>query len=146
MDASQVDATLEHPADTSANPRQETYDHPDQTMSVAADDKAETSSLPPLPEIPPTDLDFSLTLESIIGPSSFVSDKVQKRASNVLKLSEENEKLKAQLRAMSERLEAAERRRAELDRKARERASGVKADASRLYHKSAGEVPERETL
>lgn len=47
------------------------------------------------------------------------TEKVQKRASNVLKLAEENEKLKEELRAMSERLEAAERRRAELDMKRR---------------------------
>lgn len=39
---------------------------------------------------------------------------MQKRASNVLKLAEENEKLKAELKAMTDRLEAAERRRAEL--------------------------------
>ena len=55
------------------------------------------------------------------------SDKVSKRASNVLKLSEENEKLKQELRAMSERLEAAERRRAELDRRAREKKAAAAA-------------------
>ena len=36
-------------------------------------------------------------------------DRVQKRASNVMKLTEQNEKLKEELRAMTERLEAAER-------------------------------------
>ena len=36
---------------------------------------------------------------------------LSKRASTVLKLSEENHRLQAELRAMSERLEAAERRR-----------------------------------
>ncbi len=41
-------------------------------------------------------------------------DKVQKRASNVMRLAEQNEKLKAELRAMTERLEAAERRQREL--------------------------------
>ena len=41
-------------------------------------------------------------------------DKVQKRASNVLKLAQENEKLKEELRAMNERIEAAERRQKEL--------------------------------
>lgn len=40
-----------------------------------------------------------------------MKDKVQKRASNIMKLAEENEKLNAQLRAMTERLEAAERKR-----------------------------------
>lgn len=44
-------------------------------------------------------------------------ERVQKRASNVLKLTQEHEKLKEELRAMSERLEAAERRRRELDSK-----------------------------
>jgi outer membrane murein-binding lipoprotein Lpp len=41
------------------------------------------------------------------------NEKVQKRASNVLKLSQEHEKLKEELRAMTERLEAAERRQKE---------------------------------
>lgn len=41
-------------------------------------------------------------------------EKVQKRQSNVLKLVEENEKLKAELKAMTDRLEAAERRKKEL--------------------------------
>ena len=45
----------------------------------------------------------------------------------MLKLSEENEKLKQELRAMSERLEAAERRRAELDRRAREKKAAAAA-------------------
>lgn len=39
---------------------------------------------------------------------------MQKRASNVLKLTQENEKLKEELRAMTARLEAAERRRQEI--------------------------------
>lgn len=43
-------------------------------------------------------------------------EKVQKRASNVLKLTQEHEKLKEELRAMTERLEAAERKRRELER------------------------------
>ena len=42
---------------------------------------------------------------------------MHKRASNVLKLSQENEKLKAELKAMTDRLEMAERKRQELDRK-----------------------------
>lgn len=41
-------------------------------------------------------------------------EKVQKRASNVLKLTEENEKLKAELKAMTDRIEAAERRKLQL--------------------------------
>ncbi|KAL4067870.1 hypothetical protein J3A83DRAFT_3764829 [Scleroderma citrinum] len=44
-------------------------------------------------------------------------ERVQKRASNVLKLTQEHEKLKEELRAMTARLEAAERRRQELDGK-----------------------------
>lgn len=42
------------------------------------------------------------------------AEKVQKRASNVMKLTQENEKLKEELRAMTARLEAAERKRQEL--------------------------------
>ena len=45
----------------------------------------------------------------------YLRHKVQKRASNVLKLSQENESLKEQLRAMTERLEAAERKQRELE-------------------------------
>ena len=41
-------------------------------------------------------------------------DRVKKRASNILKLTEENEKLAAELKAVTDRLEAAERRRKEL--------------------------------
>lgn len=41
-------------------------------------------------------------------------DRVKKRASNILKLTEENEKLAAELKAVTDRLEAAERRRREL--------------------------------
>ena len=41
-------------------------------------------------------------------------DRVQKRQSNVMKLTEQNEKLKEELRAMTERLEAAERKQQEL--------------------------------
>jgi hypothetical protein len=41
-------------------------------------------------------------------------ERVKKRASNILKLTEENEKLKAELKAVTDRLEAAERRRKEL--------------------------------
>ena len=39
---------------------------------------------------------------------------MHKRASNVLKLTQENEKLKEELKAMTARLEAAERRREEI--------------------------------
>ncbi|VDB82728.1 unnamed protein product [Peniophora sp. CBMAI 1063] len=72
-----------------------------------------------LPEIPASELDLSLSLDSILGSSadSPATEKVQKRASNVLKLAEENEKLKAELRAMTERLEAAERKRKEIEQR-----------------------------
>jgi hypothetical protein len=55
---------------------------------------------------------------------------VQKRASNVLKLSEENEKLKAELKAMSDRLEAAERKRIELENQRRAREGGPQPSQS----------------
>ncbi|KAF8212291.1 hypothetical protein K438DRAFT_1806299 [Mycena galopus ATCC 62051] len=70
-----------------------------------------------LPEIPAGDLE--LDLDSILNPSqpNPESERVKKRASNVLKLSQENEKLKAELKAMQERLEKAEARREQLARK-----------------------------
>ena len=42
------------------------------------------------------------------------AEKVNKRASNVLKLAQENEKLKEELAAMNARIEAAERKQREL--------------------------------
>jgi len=66
-----------------------------------------------LPEIQTTPLDFDIS--TIIGPT--VEDRVKKRTSNILKLTEENEKLKAELKAVTDRLDAAERRREELARK-----------------------------
>lgn len=43
-----------------------------------------------------------------------VTDKIQKRASNVMKLAQETEKLKAELKALTDRLEAAEEREGKL--------------------------------
>lgn len=51
-------------------------------------------------------------------------ERVKKRTSNILKLTEENEKLKAELKAVTDRLEAAERRRKEM----REREQRVMED------------------
>lgn len=56
-----------------------------------------------------------VVLISLDDPSR--QEKVTKRASNVLKLTKENEKLQAELNAMAERLEAVERRRAQLAEK-----------------------------
>jgi hypothetical protein len=42
------------------------------------------------------------------------SEKIEKRRSNLLKLNEENEKLQRELKAMGERLKAAEEKRAKL--------------------------------
>ncbi|RDB21143.1 hypothetical protein Hypma_011543 [Hypsizygus marmoreus] len=100
---------------------QDEHGQADTQTSLAADN-ATTDSAPhrsvspvlPLPEIPSN---LNLDLSHIIGPPSAEVEKVQKRASNVLKLSQENEKLKAELKAMTDRLEAAERRREELARK-----------------------------
>lgn len=105
----------------------------------ALDDSEQAPVTPVLPTLPSQDLE--LDLSAILGPTLeeyvfwptffFVSsrlyilivfllaldrgtEKVKKRQSNVLKLSEENEKLKAQLKAMTDRLEAAERKREEL--------------------------------
>jgi len=68
-----------------------------------------------LPEIPTADLSFDFS--SVIGSPSPEQEKIQKRASNVMKLAQENEKLKAELKAMTDRLEAAERRREKLSKK-----------------------------
>ncbi|KAF9246280.1 hypothetical protein BU15DRAFT_40217, partial [Melanogaster broomeanus] len=76
------------------------------------------SPSPSLPEIPAPNLDLTLSFDSIL--ESFTTsepphaERVQKRASNVLKLTQENEKLKEELRAMTARLEAAERKRQEI--------------------------------
>ncbi|KAG9318713.1 hypothetical protein JVU11DRAFT_809 [Chiua virens] len=72
---------------------------------------------PSLPEIPASDLDLTCSFDSIMGTNPDGQphiERVQKRASNVLKLTQENEKLKEELKAMSARLEAAERRRQEI--------------------------------
>jgi len=73
---------------------------------------------PGLPEIPSPDLEFDLasSLNSFIGPSDPEVVKVKKRHSHVMKLTQENEKLKAELQAMTDRLEAAERKREVLQR------------------------------
>jgi len=72
---------------------------------------------PSLPEIPAADLDLTLSFDSILGTNKSAEphvERVQKRASSVLKLTQENEKLKEELKAMTARLEAAERRRQEI--------------------------------
>ncbi|KAI0670340.1 hypothetical protein C8Q78DRAFT_1069965 [Trametes maxima] len=74
-------------------------------------------------ELPESNLDLTIDFNTILAASRSAPapveekvemDKVQKRASNVMKLAEQNERLKAELRAMTERLEAAERRQREL--------------------------------
>ncbi|KAI0950650.1 hypothetical protein AcV7_009048 [Taiwanofungus camphoratus] len=85
-----------------------------------------SSSSPRLPDLDLSQSEFDLTktLESILANPILhnedpEAETVQKRASNVFKLSQENEKLKAELRAMTERLEAAERKQQELAKRAR---------------------------
>ncbi|KAK0197167.1 hypothetical protein F5146DRAFT_32069 [Armillaria mellea] len=90
------------------------------SIHLGTDTEAEgLTASPLLPEIPTSsNLDFDLS--SIISGSSdpdVDQEKVKKRASNVQKLAEENEKLKAELKAMTDRLEAAERKRAQLAQK-----------------------------
>ncbi|TBU50821.1 hypothetical protein BD309DRAFT_944751 [Dichomitus squalens] len=82
-------------------------------------------------ELPEANLDLTMTFNSILkGPDppedAHETERVQKRASNVMKLAEQNEKLKAELRAMTERLEAAERRQKDLEaRRSAEGAGGA---------------------
>ncbi|KAK0210697.1 hypothetical protein DFS33DRAFT_1294832 [Desarmillaria ectypa] len=90
------------------------------SIHLGTDTESEALAASPLlPEIPmSSNLDFDLS--SIISGSSdpdVDQEKVKKRASNVQKLAEENEKLKAELKAMTDRLEAAERKRAQLAQK-----------------------------
>ncbi|KAI0797983.1 hypothetical protein C8Q75DRAFT_28565 [Abortiporus biennis] len=80
-------------------------------------------------DLPKSELDLTMTFESILsevkgasgGGEHQETEKVQKRQSNVLKLAEQNEKLKAELRAMTERIEAAERKQRELAERAKNR-------------------------
>ena len=83
-----------------------------------------------------------LTLSSATRLASLPDrlDKVQKRASNVMKLAEQNERLKAELRAMTERLEAAERRQRELAQaQAQGKGSGAGSGAQAQGQGTAGE-------
>ncbi|KAF5315974.1 hypothetical protein D9611_004637 [Ephemerocybe angulata] len=77
-----------------------------------------------LPDIPTTVADFNdleLAITSVVGVDPTEEEKkLHKRASSVLKLSQENQKLQAELKAMTDRLEAAERRKQELRQQARE--------------------------
>ncbi|KZT67785.1 hypothetical protein DAEQUDRAFT_766937 [Daedalea quercina L-15889] len=104
-------------------------EHDEQPVQVA---EPTTQSSKPSPHIldidlPQSDLDLTTTFESILSEPQSRDEAaevqiVQKRASNVLKLTQENEKLQAELRAMTARLEAAERRQQELaERAARSR-------------------------
>ncbi|KAI0831347.1 hypothetical protein BC628DRAFT_1415864 [Trametes gibbosa] len=106
----------------------------DESDGAAFQDAFQIPRLPSSParldvELPEADLDLTIDFNSILAvaePSVAEAaagqqpgpelDKVQKRASNVMRLTEQNEKLKAELRAMTERLEAAERRQQELAR------------------------------
>ncbi|KAL0946960.1 hypothetical protein HGRIS_013115 [Hohenbuehelia grisea] len=69
-------------------------------------------------DIPASNLDLDLDQLLDDEPTKVEVEKFKKRASNVMKLTQENEKLQAELKAMSERLEAAERRREALEKKA----------------------------
>ncbi|KAH9842569.1 uncharacterized protein C8Q71DRAFT_208930 [Rhodofomes roseus] len=74
-------------------------------------------------DLPQADFDLTSTFESILSEPQSRDEPaevqlVQKRASNVFKLTQENEKLQAELRAMTARLEAAERRQQELAQRA----------------------------
>ncbi|KAJ2914871.1 hypothetical protein MD484_g5537, partial [Candolleomyces efflorescens] len=72
---------------------------------------------PSLPDIPTSsdfdDLELAITSVAGVAPTE-QEEKVHKRASSVLKLTEENEKLKAELKAMTDRIEAIERQKMEL--------------------------------
>ncbi|KAI0636928.1 hypothetical protein C8Q77DRAFT_1154816 [Trametes polyzona] len=82
-------------------------------------------------DLPESNLDLTIDFNSILAESApkepqsaAEMDKVSKRASNVMRLTEQNERLKAELRAMTERLEAAERRQQELAQAQAQRQGG----------------------
>ncbi|KAF5330683.1 hypothetical protein D9619_005770 [Psilocybe cf. subviscida] len=79
----------------------------EQTTGAQSQSTNDQPPLVDLPELPTSEL--NLDFSSIIDPATPEGQKIQKRASNVMKLAEENEKLKAELKAMTDRLEAAER-------------------------------------
>lgn len=88
-----------------------------ESIHLGTDTESEAFTTSPLlPEIPNLDFDLSSIISGSSDPD-VDQEKVKKRASNVQKLAEENEKLKAELKAMTDRLEAAERKRAQLAQK-----------------------------
>ncbi|OBZ75935.1 Uncharacterized protein UNK4.17 [Grifola frondosa] len=93
-----------HPQPSSEFP---VSDHPEDSVDETNDDSHLKESLDI--DLPQSALDLSTTFDSILSETSHVEapevEKVQKRASNVMKLAQENEKLKEELRAMTERLE-----------------------------------------
>ncbi|RPD66177.1 hypothetical protein L226DRAFT_530297 [Lentinus tigrinus ALCF2SS1-7] len=79
-------------------------------------------------ELPESNLDLTMTFQSILAEAAPAEpaqemDRVQKRQSNVMKLTEQNEKLKEELRAMTERLEAAERKQRDLESRQQRRSA-----------------------
>ncbi|KAH9951990.1 hypothetical protein B0H21DRAFT_8352 [Amylocystis lapponica] len=99
--------------------------HPEDTQPAGNQPSSSSSSSSPHlldVELPQSELDLTMTFESIMSEAVRNANPevevVQKRASNVFKLTQENEKLKEELRAMTERLEAAERKQRELKLKA----------------------------
>jgi len=92
----------------------------DKLFRVQSEAQDERVTLPEIPmmAIDLSDIDFSSAMGEISPePVHCVQEKIQKRASNVMKLAQENEKLKEELKAMTDRLEAAERRRKALTEK-----------------------------
>nr|GAT58732.1 predicted protein [Mycena chlorophos] len=115
-------APQEHPQERVDENEEAGPDSPPRAESPPLPEPRPSLSLasPVLPEIPLNlTSDLELDLDSILEPSNPppTTEKVQKRASSVMKLTQENEKLKAELKAMTDRLEAAERRRLALARK-----------------------------
>ncbi|EPT06210.1 hypothetical protein FOMPIDRAFT_1013156 [Fomitopsis schrenkii] len=86
-------------------------------------------------DLPQSDLDLTSTFEAILSEPQSRDEApetvyLQKRASNVLKLTQQNEKLQAELRAMTARLEAAERKQQELAARAAREQAQARPDPS----------------
>ncbi|TFK76508.1 hypothetical protein BDN72DRAFT_831082 [Pluteus cervinus] len=108
-----VDSTRDTPQDEVENDNKEI---------LGAEAEHAPATPPVLPTIPSESIELDIDLSAILGPTEEDGvEKIKKRQSNVLKLSEENEKLKAQLKAMTDRIEAAERKREELAKRAHQR-------------------------
>lgn len=87
----------------------------------------------PSPDLDGELLSYAIEVE-LKDEVSRIDPVVKKRASNVLKLAEENSRLTAELKALSDRLEAAERKKREAEEAAAAAAAAAEAEAAAGSH------------